>query len=675
MYYNPIRKTDELAPDLKSITGAGIGMLGYPAQIVKGGMSSAGSCAILFTTTAHMMKQRTGQITTIAIAFLLLAACLSAALAITPAGTSITTSGTAQYYSTSGTLMPTVKSNTVTTTVSQVGAVSLSPTSSSKANTPGSPVYFPVTVTNAGNGSDTFDFSTFAQSGSSVSIYKDDNGDGIHQSTETTKVTSTSSLSVGGTYKCVASVQTPSGTSTDTVTLTASSHFDSTKTAKATLSVTNGTSPTDGYIMTWLLNGYYSNTSNSTRLSTDYLGGEATVAPSESSVSGGKTWAKWVSPYPRVDLVSAFGAQTYCAGYALVYINSPSAQGANLLLGSDNGVKVWLNGQNIWTNDSTRGYTADQDKVAVNLNAGWNRLLVKVSQYGGSWCFSAKLCDSTGNALSGLSYSVNNPAGGSGSLTISNVTLAALGSTTAQITWDTNVASSTQVQYGTTTSFGQTYNGTGGVTHHVANLTGLKPSTQYYLRVGSADSSGVLVWNDNGYNFTTNALTTTTTPYIMTWLLNGYYTNTNTSTRLSTDYLGGEATVAPSEGSVSGGKTWTKWVSPNPRVDLVSAFGAQSSCAGYAAAYVYSPSAQSAYLLLGSDNGVKVWLNGQNIWTNDSTRGYTADQDKVAVNLNAGWNRLLIKVSQYGGNWCFDAKLCDSAGNLIPGLAYTLAPI
>lgn len=584
----------------------------------------------------------------------------AAVLAATASGTSISASGTAQYYASDATLMPTVTSNTVTTTVSKLAGLSISPTSASKTANPGASVDYAFSVTNTGNASDTIALSATAQNGSTMKIYKDDNGDGTLQSTETTVVSSTGSLAAAGVFKGVARIVLNNTGKSDTITITATSGNDTTKTATSTLTVQSN--PVPGYIQTWLLNGYYSNTNTATRLSTDYLSGEAKVMPAEGGTSGGKTWTKYASSTNLIDLATNYGNPTYCAGYAVSYVYSPTAQSAYLWTGSDNGIKVWLNGTVALTVDSGRGYTQDQDKTAISLNAGWNTLLVKVSQYGGNWCFSAKVCDSTGNSISGITYSVVPPA-----TTVPQISNGVVtpGSTSALITWTTDVPSTTIVDYGTTTTLGQEYKDSTLATQHSANLTALSPSTTYYFNVGSADSAGNVGWY-NGHTFATSAAVTSS--YVTSWLINGYYSNTSKTVLLPTDYLSGEASVSPVEGSTSGGKTWTLLDSPTNNVDLNAAFNNPTMCVAYAYTNVYSPKAQTVNFWMGSDDGIKVWLNGTNVFTDDVYRGCVDGQDKKAVNLNAGWNKLLVKISQNGNAWQFIFRICDSSGNPISGI-------
>ena len=74
---------------------------------------------------------------------------------------------------------------------------------------------------------------------------------------------------------------------------------------------------------------------------------------------------------------------------------------------------------------------------------------------------------------------------------ISGVTASNLTSTGAVITWTTNEAASSQVDYGTTTSYGSstTLNST-LVTSHSQALSGLAVSTLYHYRVRSRDAAG-----------------------------------------------------------------------------------------------------------------------------------------------------------------------------------------
>jgi hypothetical protein len=90
----------------------------------------------------------------------------------------------------------------------------------------------------------------------------------------------------------------------------------------------------------------------------------------------------------------------------------------------------------------------------------------------------------------------------------------------------------------------------------------------------------------------------------------------------------------------------------------------------YGLAYVFSPDDRSADLLLGSDDGVRVWINGEIVHTNPVYRGARPDLDRVAVRLKQGWNKVLVKVLQGAGGWGFYLRFADPGG----ALRYALRP-
>ncbi len=79
--------------------------------------------------------------------------------------------------------------------------------------------------------------------------------------------------------------------------------------------------------------------------------------------------------------------------------------------------------------------------------------------------------------------------------------------------------------------------------------------------------------------------------------------------------------------------------------------------AAYLRNKVWSEKSQKVRLELGSDDGIKVWLNGQLVHANNATRGASAAQDKVEVALKQGWNRLLLKITQSDAEWAACARL------------------
>ena len=98
--------------------------------------------------------------------------------------------------------------------------------------------------------------------------------------------------------------------------------------------------------------------------------------------------------------------------------------------------------------------------------------------------------------------------------------------------------------------------------------------------------------------------------------------------------------------------------------DLAKAIGGENRCV-YAKAEIYSEADQPAMLELGSDDGVKVWLNGQVVHENNVMRGLAIGHDKPKVTLKRGWNKLMLKISNGGGGWGFGCGVkTPEAGNI-----------
>ena len=88
----------------------------------------------------------------------------------------------------------------------------------------------------------------------------------------------------------------------------------------------------------------------------------------------------------------------------------------------------------------------------------------------------------------------------------------------------------------------------------------------------------------------------------------------------------------------------------------------------YGLVYVFSPDDRAATVLLGSDDGVRVWVNDALVHTNPSYRGAAPDQDRFSVSLKKGWNKVLIKVLQGAGGWGYYFRFSDPRGELRWGL-------
>jgi hypothetical protein len=74
-------------------------------------------------------------------------------------------------------------------------------------------------------------------------------------------------------------------------------------------------------------------------------------------------------------------------------------------VGSDDGIKIWINNALVHSNNVTRGLNNGEDKVQISLKKGWNNCLMKVSQGSGGWGASVCFADpETGETLKDLKF-------------------------------------------------------------------------------------------------------------------------------------------------------------------------------------------------------------------------------------------------------------------------------
>lgn len=96
-------------------------------------------------------------------------------------------------------------------------------------------------------------------------------------------------------------------------------------------------------------------------------------------------------------------------------------------------------------------------------------------------------------------------------------------------------------------------------------------------------------------------------------------------------------------------------------MDLLKFIGGEQRVA-YARTKIYSAQDQPAKLELGTDDGVKVWLNGKLIHANNVARPLTPGSDKLNLELKKGWNTLLLKITQNNLGWEFCARIVKPDG-------------
>jgi HEAT repeat protein len=158
----------------------------------------------------------------------------------------------------------------------------------------------------------------------------------------------------------------------------------------------------DDYLTAWQVAGPYS------KAGTDGTGLFDVAFGPESAGAGDVTWrimpAGTDSQRPwLLELDKLFGGNNRVA-YMRSRVWSEQGQKVRLEVGSDDGVKIWLNGEVVLAQNVIRALTPGQDKIEVDLKEGWNQLLLKVTQGGGEWRLCARLRKPDGSKLEGLKF-------------------------------------------------------------------------------------------------------------------------------------------------------------------------------------------------------------------------------------------------------------------------------
>lgn len=398
----------------------------------------------------------------------------------------------------------------------------------------------------------------------------------------------------------------------------------------------------NGYVLSWLLRGTWTGSGTEGGLtSTDYLSPETEARPNPGEprmtafVPASMKWKTFASTYTNgfVDLLAAYPGSSNQEAYAFAYIYSPASQNVDLKVGSAAGIRVWLNGIKVSDNNIERLYTPDQDTISgLTLKQGWNKMLVRVGQRSDiTWGFGVRFMTAgTSTPVTNLYISNVAPTGyykgGDHVTKYSNV---AIHSTTSMTSADKATLDTTKIQC---------------LFCHRAHGTSTPRLTFFDT---STDANG----------------------YILYWDTAGYWTSSSTNGGLTTnDYLNTESSAAPIPGDATavGSKTWKIYQSymTDGFADLKSAFnsGSTGSIEGYAFVYIKSLSQKTVDMAVGSQDGIRVWLNGIQVLNQTTAQLYTPNQWVVSnLTLYPGYNRLLVKVGHVTGTnpWGFGIRFLE----------------
>jgi ADP-ribosylglycohydrolase len=96
----------------------------------------------------------------------------------------------------------------------------------------------------------------------------------------------------------------------------------------------------------------------------------------------------------------------------------------------------------------------------------------------------------------------------------------------------------------------------------------------------------------------------------------------------------------------------------------------EEQCVVYLRTIVCSESDQEVIFELGSDDGVKAWVNEELVHQNNIVRGHNPGDDLLDVKLHEGWNEIVLKVTQGVGGWGASLVITDSEHEVLKGLKF-----
>ena len=168
----------------------------------------------------------------------------------------------------------------------------------------------------------------------------------------------------------------------------------------------------------WMLNGPYT-ADGASDMNTQFIANEAAVAP----IAGTDGWSQPI--YFTDDQIMlkdyfGIGSTGQYVGYAFSYFTVSADQSAELWVGSDEALNVYLNEQLVYTYAGTRTFAGTDyykdTSTILNLKSGVNKLLVKAYQSIGTYNFSLNICELSdfastpvyrGNRVLGLKFTTD----------------------------------------------------------------------------------------------------------------------------------------------------------------------------------------------------------------------------------------------------------------------------
>lgn len=154
-------------------------------------------------------------------------------------------------------------------------------------------------------------------------------------------------------------------------------------------------------------------------------------------------------------------------------------------------------------------------------------------------------------------------------------------------------------------------------------------------------------------------------PELGAWYSAGPFQKESKKAAYDTDH-GPEAIEIDITAEVAG-KPWIERADVDGKLHIL---GSTGNSAVYLTRLIECDRAQAVSISLGSDDSIKVFLDGEEVFAKDAGRGVAADQDQASLMLPAGESQLLLKIVNGGGPTGYYFKMVgeDLPGPLVAAL-------
>lgn len=176
--------------------------------------------------------------------------------------------------------------------------------------------------------------------------------------------------------------------------------------------------------------------------------------------------------------------------------------------------------------------------------------------------------------------------------------------------------------------------------------------------------------------------TTSREGYVRQWLVAGSFSGTPAGPGGSCDPTPGPVADAeddglaePAIGDAVGPVRWVPWLlaGDDTAIDFHDRLSGSSPRESLAVVWVRSAVQQAAVFAMGADDGSRAWLNGVVLGSDPTCHGVVTDGIVYPVTLEAGWNRVTVRVRDTGGGWGLKARFKTPSGTPITDLEVSLS--